>query len=133
MDPALILAIGAIITAAGGVVSNIAHSRKTLAEARQISVQTRQVLEHSKTAAHEVTHNSGTSLKDAVARIERNQGELVESNRDILHEMSGFREEFRCLREEKLNDHRDIRDRLGSLERTRHRNTGFGRYAESSE
>lgn len=127
MDPALILAIGAITTAIGGVLSNIAHSRKTLAEARQISVQTQQVLQHSKTAAHEVTHNSGSSMKDAVARIERNQGEMVEAHRDILHEMGGFREEFRSLREEKVYDHRDIRDRLAALERSRHRNTGSGR------
>ena len=133
MDPALVLAIGAIITAAGGVVSNIAHSRKTLAEARQISVQTKQVLEHSKTAAHEVTHNSGSSMKDAVARIERNQGELVQSHRSMVHEMGGFREEFRCLREEKVSDHRDIRDRLSALERSRHRNTGADRYPENSE
>lgn len=127
MEPALILAIGAIITAIGGVLSNAAQSRKTLAEAQQISVQTKKVLEHSKTAAHEVTHNSGASLKDAVARIERNQGEMVEAHRDILHEMSGFREEFRHLREEKLSDHRDIRSRLSTLERSRHRNTGSGR------
>lgn len=133
MEPALVLAIGAIITALGGVASNIANSRKTLAETRQINVQTKQVLEHSKTTAHEVTHNSGSSMKDAVSRIERNQGELVESHRDMLHEMSGFREELRCLREEKVNDHRDIRDRLTSLEQSRHRDPGFGRYPESSE
>lgn len=133
MDPALVLAIGAIITAIGGGLSNIAHSRKTLAEARQISMQTKQVLEHSKTAAHEVTHNSGTSLKDAVARIERNQGELVHSHRGMVREMGGFREEFRCLREEKMSDHRDIRDRLTALERSRHRNTGADRYSGSSE
>lgn len=133
MDPALILAVGAIITAAGGVVSNVAHSRKTLAEARQISAQTKQVLEHSKTAAHEVTHNSGSSMKDAIARIERNQGEMVEAHRTILHEMGGFREEFRSLREEKVHDHRDIRDRLASLERRRYRNPCADRYSESNE
>ena len=133
MEPALILALGAIITAVGGVLSNIAHSRKTLAEARQISVQTQQVLKHSRTAAHEVTFNSGSSLKDAVSRIERNQRELVESHRGLLREMGGFREEFRFLREEKMTDHRDIRGRLASLERSRHRNTGSGRYPESSE
>lgn len=127
MDPALVLAIGAIITAIGGGLSNIAHSRKTLAEARQISMQTQQVLEQSKTTVHEVTHNSGTSMKDAVARIERNQGELVESNRGMLREMSGFRTELQLLREEKLNDHRDLRGRLAGLERSRHRNTGSGR------
>lgn len=133
MDPALVLAIGAIITAAGGVVSNVAHSRKTLAEARQISVQTKKVLEHSKTTVHEVTHNSGASMKDAVSRVEWSQGELIKSHMDLLHEMGGFREEFRFLREEKMHDHREIKDRLTSLERSRHRNTGFGRYPEKSD
>ena len=133
MDPALVLAIGAIITAIGGGLSNIAHSRKTLAEARQISVQTQKVLEHSKTAAHEVTHNSGTSMKDAVSRIEWGQGELVKSHMDRLHEMAGFRREFQFLREEKMADHRDIRDRLTALERSRHRNTWGDRYSGSSE
>lgn len=133
MDPALVLAIGAIITAIGGGLSNIAHSRKTLAEARQISVQTQQVLEHSKTAAHEVTHNSGSSMKDAVARIERNQGELVRSNRGMLREMGGFRSELQMLREERVSYLRDFRNRLSALERSRHRNTGADRYSGSSE
>ena len=133
MDPALILAIGAIITAVGGVLSNAAQTRKTLAEAQQISTQTKKVLEHSKTAAHEVTYNSGTSMKDAVSRIEWSQGELIKSHMDLLHEMAGFRDEFRGLREEKLIDHREIRGRLASLERRQYRNPCSDRYADSSE
>ena len=102
---AVIIAIGALITALGGAVASVTLGVKNLAEARETRV-------HAETAAHEVTHNSGSSLKDAVARMEKSQLAI-----------SGVVDEIRAdvasLRAEKAGDHADMRRRLTSLERRR--------------
>ena len=101
----IIISIGALITAIGTAVASITLGVKNLAEARETRV-------HAATAAHEVTHNSGTSMKDALARVEQSQLTVAGAVDEI-------REEISQLRREKSVDHADMRYRLGRLERTR--------------
>ena len=101
----IIISIGALITALGGAVASITLGVKNLAEARQTR-------EHAAVAAHEVTHNSGSSMKDSLARVEQSQLAVAGAVDEI-------RDEISQLRKEKAIDHQDIRHRLRRLERPR--------------
>lgn len=101
----IIISIGALITALGGAVASVTLGVKNLAEARQTRA-------HAATAAHEVTHNSGSSMKDSLARVEKSQLAVAGAVDEI-------RDEISQLRREKSADHADMRRRLGRLERPR--------------
>lgn len=81
---AIIIAIAALITAGGSLVGAVAMGAKNLAEARA----TRGAAEHT---ARQVSPNHGSSLADAVNRIERTVDKLeadadkLESDADAEH------------------------------------------------
>lgn len=99
---AIILATTALVAAAGGIVLNLTLGAKNLAEARKIR-------EDTKATAHQLQPNSGGSVSDAVTRIENRGVELARS-------VGSIRDDVRGLREEKANDHLDIRRRLVHIE-----------------
>lgn len=92
---AVILALAALITAGGSLVGAVALGVKNLAEARA----TRGAAEHT---ARQVSPNHGSSLADAVHRIERTVDKLEA--------------DVRVMREEKAGDHIELRRRLGRVE-----------------
>ena len=102
---AAIIAIGALVTALGGAVASVTLGVKNLAEARETRV-------HAETAALEVTHNHGSSMKDAVSRMEEAQLAISGVVDEIRADVAG-------LRAEKASDHADMRHRLTRLERRR--------------
>lgn len=102
MDPALLLAIGALVTAAGTLVLNYTIGQKNLAEARKIRQDT-------SATAYQLHPNGGGSVSDSVTRTEHRVTELAKS-------VGGMRDDLRQVREEKTNDHSDIRRRLVHIE-----------------
>ena len=92
------LLIGGIAGAIATLVGAIVLFLKTWSEIKQVKT-------HSATTAHEVTHNSGSSMKDMLLDVKDSVGEL--------------RDDVRCLREEKRLDHADMRSRLQLLESIR--------------
>ena len=107
---ALILAIAALLTALGSVAGALALGAKQLAEAKA----TRAVAEHT---ARQVSPNHGSSLADAIKRVEVRQKEHSAS-------IGGIRDDMRVLREEKVDEHDDIRKRLRDLELRKDRRHG---------
>lgn len=100
---AIIIATGALITAVGGFIGAVALGMKNLAEGRA----TRIAAEHT---AREVSPNHGSSLADAVSRIEARQRE---------HSMSigGIRDDARADRQALITSHQILDARIQALEK----------------
>lgn len=99
---ALIVAVAALLTALGSIIGALALGAKQLAEAKA----TRAAAEHT---ARQVSPNHGSSLADAIRRVEVRQKEHSAS-------IGGIRDDMRVLREEKVDEHDDLRNRLRALE-----------------
>lgn len=102
---AILIASGAFITAIAGLVASLTLGAKNLAEARA----TRGAAEHT---SRQVSPNHGSSLADALRRVEARQ---VEHSKSI----GGIRDDMRVLREEKVDEHDDLRRRIRTIEEKR--------------
>lgn len=99
LDPTTItLLVGAL----GVLIVNVTLGVKNLAEAKKIR-------KDAGTAATQLDRNGGSTTADAVARTETRVIELARS-------VGGMRDDLRQVRDEKTNDHVDIRRRLDHLE-----------------
>jgi len=109
MDSATILAAAALITALGGLLLNYSISQKNLAETKKIRGETKVIRDDTAQTNHQLNPNGGGSVFDAVARTEKRTDEIAKS-------VGGIRDDVRGLRQEKSNDHEDIRRRLNHIE-----------------
>lgn len=64
----------------------------------------------------EVSHNHGSSMKDAITRIERNQTGLMKSNELLVKDVSSLGHQIGELRESANVVHADYAARLRRLE-----------------
>lgn len=64
----------------------------------------------------EVTHNHGSSLKDAVDRIERRQSSLIEKTEGLTENVKSLGHQIGEIRETDNVTHTDITARLRALE-----------------